>query len=77
MLNTLVSEVELNRSRVLVVSGEARLRHILKTCAAYYKGVRAHLSLGKDVPNVRRSEAVGNIMAVPILGGLHHLYVRV
>jgi transposase InsO family protein len=61
----------------LVVSGEAHLRRILKTYAAYYNEVRTHLSLGKDAPDLRRCETVGNIVAISILGGLHHQYVRV
>jgi Integrase core domain len=61
----------------MIVSGEAHLRRILKTYAAYYNEVRTHLSLGKDAPNFRRAETVGNIVAMPILGGLHHRYVRV
>jgi transposase InsO family protein len=61
----------------LLVSGEEHLRRVLKTYAAYYNEVRTHLSLGKDAPNFRRSESVGNIVAFPILGGLHHQYVRV
>jgi hypothetical protein len=37
-----------------VVFGEAHLRQILKTYAAYYNEVRTHLSLDKDAPNPRR-----------------------
>ena len=61
----------------MIVSGEAHLRRILKTYAAYYNEVRTHLSLGKDAPNFRRSETVGSVVAIPFLGGLHHQYVRV
>lgn len=61
----------------MIVSGEAHMRRILKTYAAYYNEVRTHLSLGKDAPNFRRSETVGSVVAIPILGGLHHQYVRV
>ena len=61
----------------VVVSGEGHLRRILKTYAAYYNEVRTHLSLDKDAPNSRRSLKVGGIVAIPILGGLHHQYVRV
>jgi len=39
--------------------------------------VRTHLSLDKDAPLFRRSQTVGNIVAIPILGGLHHQYVRI
>jgi hypothetical protein len=31
----------------------------------------------KDAPNFRRAQPVGDVMAVPLLGGLHHHYVRV
>jgi transposase InsO family protein len=61
----------------LVVSGEEHLRGVLKTYAGYYNHVRTHLSLDKDAPNSRRSQTVGAIIAIPILGGLHHQYVRV
>jgi len=34
--------------------------------------VRTHLSLGKDAPCTRPIERFGDIIAQPILGGLHH-----
>ena len=61
----------------LAVFGEAHLRRILKTYAAYYNAVRTHLSLQKDAPEFRRRHKRGRIAAIPILGGLHHQYVRV
>src|SRR5262249_20676312 len=61
----------------LVVFGEAHLRRILKTYASYYNEVRTHLSLDKDAPNSRRPRRFGDISAMPILGGLHHQYVRI
>jgi hypothetical protein len=61
----------------VVVFGEAHLRQILKTYAAYYNEVRTHLSLGKDAPYFRRSQTAGSVGALPVLGGLHHHYVRV
>jgi transposase InsO family protein len=60
----------------LVVSGEAHLRRTLKTYAAYYNEIRTHLALDKDAPNFRRSQTIGAIVAIPVLGGLHHQYVR-
>ncbi len=36
-----------------------------------------HLSLEKDAPLSRRRQTVGNIVSIPILGGLHHQYVQV
>jgi transposase InsO family protein len=61
----------------LVVFGEAHLHRILKTYAAYYNAVRTHLSLQKDAPEFRRRQKRGCITAIPILGGLHHQYVRI
>ena len=61
----------------LVVSDEGHLRRVLKIYAAYYHQVRTHLALSKDAPIFRRSYRIGSIVALPILGGLHHQYVRV
>ncbi len=60
----------------MIVFGEAHLREILKTYPVYYNAVRTHLSLDKHAPNSRRLQHVGSIVAMPILGGLHHQYVR-
>jgi transposase InsO family protein len=60
----------------VVVFGEAHLRRVLKTYASYYNKVRTHLSLDKNAPDFRRPLPVGDIAAIPILGGLHHQYVR-
>jgi transposase InsO family protein len=56
----------------VVVFGEAHLRRVLKTYASYYNKVRTHLSLNKNAPDFRRPVPVGEIAAIPILGGLHH-----
>ena len=61
----------------LIVFGEAHLRDVLKEYASYYNKVRPHLSLDKDAPDSRRTQKIGRIAAIPILGGLHHLYVRI
>ena len=61
----------------LVVFDEAQLRRVLKNYAAYYNQLRTHLALAKDAPDFRRPQKLGRIAAIPILGGLHHQYVRV
>jgi len=61
----------------VVVLGERHLRHVLGCYADYYNGVRTHLSLAKDAPRRRAVQAAGLIEALPILGGLHHQYVRI
>jgi hypothetical protein len=60
----------------VIVFGEVHLRRVLKTYASYYNQVRTHLSLDKNTPDFRRPLPVGAIAAIPILGGLHHQYVR-
>jgi transposase InsO family protein len=61
----------------IVVTGEQHLRHILQCYMGYYNAVRTHLSLGKDVPNARTIQRHGCIEVRPMLGGLHHQYVRI
>jgi transposase InsO family protein len=60
----------------VVVFGERHLRHLLKSYQEYYNEARTHLSLEKDAPIPRAVQIVGQTLAVPILGGLHHQYVR-
>jgi transposase InsO family protein len=59
-----------------VVIGEAQLRRILATYAAYYNELRTHLALDKDTPGHRSIQRLGQLVARPILGGLHHQYCR-
>ena len=59
------------------VLGEAHLRRILRSYARYYNDIRTHRSLGKDAPVSRPVQRTGSINSRPILGGLHHHYVRV
>ena len=61
----------------VVVFGERHLRHVLLSYMQYYNGARTHLSLNKDAPVPRAVQAVGRILPTPILGGLHHQYVRI
>jgi transposase InsO family protein len=60
----------------VLVMGEAHLRRILSAYADYYNRVRTHLALNKDAPLGRRAQAIGSLAAIPLLGGLHHEYVR-
>jgi transposase InsO family protein len=61
----------------VVVFGERHLRHLLKSYQKYYNEARTHLSLQKDAPIPRAIQTVGQTtVAVPILGGLHHQYIR-
>ena len=60
----------------IVVMGEEHLRRILRSYARYYNEIRTHRSLDKDAPVSRPAQQAGNIKSHPILGGLHHYYVR-
>jgi transposase InsO family protein len=61
----------------VVVLGERHLYHVLQSYLQYYNETRTHLSLDKDAPIPRAVEAVGRILSRPVLGGLHHQYVRI
>ena len=61
----------------IVVVGERHLRHVLLSYLKYYNEVRTHLSLEKDAPVSRAIERAGRILCRPVLGGLHHQYVRI
>jgi transposase InsO family protein len=61
----------------VVVFGERHLRYLLESYQRYYNEARTHLSLSKDAPVPRAVQTVGCIVAKPLLGGLHHQYVRI
>ena len=60
----------------LIAFNAEQLRRILVKYATYYNEMRTHVSLGKDAPCSRLIERIGDVVARPILGGLHHRYVR-
>ena len=61
----------------VVVFGERHLRHLLNSYQKYYNGIRTHLLLHKDAPIPRNVCRTGRVLPLPVLGGLHHQYVRV
>ena len=61
----------------VIVWGASHLRRILRSYASYYNNIRTHRSLNKDAPISRPVQRTGIISSQPILGGLHHHYVRV
>jgi len=60
----------------MVIFSEPHLRRILVSYAAYYNQARTHLALQKDAPLHRAVQRSGAIIAIPVLAGLHHQYVR-
>src|SRR5450631_2211931 len=61
----------------ILIFGESHLRRVLASYAAYYNQTRTHLALQKDAPLRREVQRSGAIVAIPILAGLHHQYVRI
>jgi transposase InsO family protein len=61
----------------VIIRGEAHLRRILRSYAMYYNSIRTHRSLDKDAPISRPVQRSGVITSKPILGGLHHHYIRI
>jgi transposase InsO family protein len=61
----------------IIVLGEAHLRRILKSYAAYYNCLRTHRSLRKDAPASRPVQRSGIITSNALPGGLHYQYSRV
>jgi hypothetical protein len=59
----------------VIVFHEAGLRRILKSYFEYYERCRTHL-LEQDTPVTRPVEprALGHVIQIPQVGGLHHLY---
>lgn len=57
---------------------ERQLLRVVRSYITYYNRTRTHLALGKDPPDSRpiQSRSVGEIVAVPEVGGLHHRYER-
>jgi transposase InsO family protein len=61
----------------LIAFNADHLRRILVGYANYYNEKRTHVSLGKDTPCTRLIERIGEVVAHPMLGGLHHRYARI
>ena len=61
----------------MVIFGETHLRRVLSAYAVYYNQARTHLALQKDAPLHREVQRSGPIVAISVLAGLHHQYVRI
>jgi transposase InsO family protein len=64
----------------IVVLSERHLRRLLHTYLAYYNTVRPHQALEQNSPRPRprtvHPSTLGRVVAIPQVGGLHHLYQR-
>ncbi len=62
----------------VIVFNEGGLHRVLKDYFGYYERCRTHLSLDKDAPVTRpvQPPSLGDVVEIPQVGGLHHLYTR-
>jgi len=62
----------------VIVLHESHLRRRLTDYFHYYHRHRTHRSLDEDAPDLRAVEPPdqGNVIALPMVSGLHHRYVR-
>ena len=62
----------------VVAINERQLRHVVQSYVDYYHKDRTHLGLDKDTPQERSVEPreMGEVFAIPRVGGLHHRYSR-
>ena len=62
----------------VIVFNRKHLRRLLKEYLEYYHEARTHLGLRKDSPVPREVEppGAGDVVAEPMVGGLHHRYYR-
>ena len=63
--------------RVIVIN-ERQLRQLLEHYFEYYHKIRPHRSLSHDspVPRPVQSPNRGKVIEMPVVGGLHHHYLR-
>ncbi len=62
----------------IIVFNERQLARVLREYLDYYHRHRPHRSLDRDSPIPRTEEVVdeGEIIELPMVGGLHHRYTR-
>jgi hypothetical protein len=62
----------------VIVLNERQLSRILSDYIRYYNCSRTHLALNKDAPDPRvaHEREIGEVIAFPEVGGLHHRYER-
>jgi hypothetical protein len=62
----------------VIVFNERQLRQILESYFQYYHKIRPHRALSHDSPIPRPVESPerGKVIEMPLVGGLHHHYLR-
>ena len=62
----------------VIAINESQLRRVIRSYVGYYHEDRTHLGLEKDTPEDRSIEPpeMGEVVAIPRVGGLHYRYSR-
>ena len=70
----IIGSIRRERLDHVIVLNEQDLRRILRQYFAYYHTCRTHLWLSNDSPRPHTIQppALGNVIALPCVGGLHH-----
>ena len=60
----------------IIPMGEKHLLRTVREHVAYYNEYRPHQPLDGNAPVRRSVQEAGEVVATPMLGGLHHRYSR-
>ena len=60
----------------VIVRNERHLRRLMAEYVRFYNDDRPHQTLGREPPNGRQPVGSRPIIAMSVLGGLHHVYRR-
>ena len=60
----------------VIVRNEHHLRGLMAEYVRFYNHDRPHQTLGREPPKGRQPVRSGPIIAMSVLGGLHHVYRR-
>jgi transposase InsO family protein len=72
----LIGSIRRECTNLIIPMGETHLLRTARAYVEYYNSDRPHQSLDGNAPTPRAVEDFGEVVATPVLGGLHHRYSR-